>query len=221
MSTKNLRIEEVLDSAPKPGDVGAPMASYAEIHKAQNPEPAPARAVSEVDEALAEVTRLSGKSIGDLTQDEFDRIPIKLSARTTQGMTELSVIFKDPSMTGHWFNRKAKEGLRVQQAYMQGFTACTKADVEMCHATTSDENGSLVQGDLVLLKIPKIVLWSRQKDYQETAKARVNRAMNDPRAAARPGDGPGQLPRGADYFIPDTAQASRVDANEARKLVYS
>lgn len=217
MSTKNEGVERIL--AAKPGEVGGKMVGYAEAERQQNPEPPPATEFSGVDECVAAAEKHAGKSIGDMTEQEFYRLPVKLIARNTQGMTELNVVFKDPAMTGHWFNAKAKEGMRVQQGYMQGFTACTKDDVVICHSKATDENGAIVQGDLVLLKIPKMVLWSRYKENQETAKARVNRAMHDPNSASRPGDD--SLPRSGEFFITNQTQAQRVDSDEARRVVYA
>jgi hypothetical protein len=223
LSTKDPRIEAALKakSAPKAGEPGAPMMGYAEVERLNNPDPGPAEEISAMDDAVDEVEKLSGKPIGELTEAEFMRIPVKLAVVNKYSNTDLHVVFKDPAMTGCWINFKHEHGNRVTRAYNQGFTACTKQDVDACSARATDENGSLVSGDLVLLKIPKIILWSMRKQNQETAKARVNKAYQDPRAAALRGDSDAVSRPGAEFFIPDIASAQHVDANEARKLVYS
>lgn len=217
MSTKNDRIEQMLK---KPGEVGGPLVGYAEQTRAAREAADLAPDVTD-DAALAtaEFEKQSGKSIGDMTEADFMRIPVKLKARNTAAMTELNVIFKDPSMTGRWFNHKHKDGMRVQQAFMMGFTPCTKEDVDLCHARSTDENGSLVMGDLVLMKISKAMLWGGYyKDNVDKAKARVNKAMNDPRAAALPGQ---ESASGQDFYIPQNiTRAAHVDADAARTLVY-
>ena len=218
MSTKDTRLENVL-AAKKPGEVGGPLVGYAEATRAEREAADVCPEVTD-DAALAtaEYEKRSGKSIGDMTEADFMRIPIKLMARNKAAMTELNVIFKDPAMTGRWFNHKHKDGMRVQQAFMMGFTPCTKDDVELCHARSTDENGSLVMGDLVLMKISKAMLWGGYyKDNVDKAKARVNKAMNDPSAARLPN---AEAPQG-EYFVPQNiTRASHVDVDAARNLVY-
>lgn len=223
MSTKDPRIEAALkaNAAPRAGEPGSPMVGYAEQERLNNPDPGPAQEVTAMSDAVRQIEEISGKSIGELTEDEFMRIPVKLAVVNKYSNTDLHVVFKDQAMTGCWVNFKHEHGNRVTRAYNQGFTACTKEDVELCSARSTDENGSLVSGDLVLLKIPKIMLWSFRKQHVETAKARVNRAYQDPKAASLNGDSDAVSRPGAEFFIPDIASAQHVDANEARKLVYS
>lgn len=227
MSSKNDRIETMLK---KPGEVGGQLVGYAEKTRAER-EALEAAPEETNDEALAtaEFEKASGKPVSEMTEADFYRIPVKLMARNRAAMTELNVVFKDPNMTGHWFNVKHKDGMRVSQAYMQGFTACTKEDVEFSHSKTTDENGSLVMGDLVLLKISKAAKWGGMyKDNIDKAKGRVNKMMTDPRSAnyqsqknpylatdgSTVGDG------GAQTYVSNLTRADHVDADAARKLVY-
>lgn len=223
MSTKDPRIEAQLkaNAAPKAGEPGSPIVGYAEQERLNNPDPGPAQEFSALDEAVRQVQELSGKPMGELTEEEFMRIPVKLAIANKYANTELHVVFKDDTMTGAWINRLHNKGQLVNRAFNAGFSACTQEDVLICSTNTTDERGSLVSGDLVLLKIPKIILWSRRKQEQETAKARVNRAYQDPKAASLNGDSDAISRPGAEFFIPDIASAQHVDAQEARKLVYS
>ena len=226
MSTKNDKIESMLK---KPGDVGGQLVGYAEKTRAER-EALDAAPEETSDEALAtaEFETASGKSIGEMTESDFQRIPVKLMARNRAAMTELNVIFKDPSMTGHWFHRHHKQGQRVTQAYMQGFTACTKDDVEFAHSKTTDDNGSLVMGDLVLMKISKAALWGGMyKDNVDKAKGRVNKVMTDPRAANYQTKNPYLATDGSTVgdgrnptYVSNLTRADHVDADAARKLVY-
>lgn len=219
MSTKNDRIEQILK---KPGEVGGPLVGYAEATRAEREAADPTPEVTDdIALATAEYEKASGKSIGEMTETDFIRIPIKLMARNRAAMTELNVIFRDPSMTGRWFNHKHKDGMRVQQAFMMGFTPCTKEDVELCHARSTDENGALVMGDLVLMKISKAQLWGGYyKDNADKAKARVNRAMTDPRVARDVPNSPYAATASGDTFVAEATRASLVDAESARNLVY-
>src|ERR1700743_1463971 len=98
LSTKNSSIENVL--AKKPGEVGGPLVGYAEATRAEREAAAPTPEVTDdIALATAEYEKASGKSIGEMTEADFVRIPIKLMARNRAAMTELNVIFKDPSMT--------------------------------------------------------------------------------------------------------------------------
>lgn len=209
------RVEEVLKAKPKPGEVGGEMVGYAEAMRQQEVHEA-VKFVSTKDEATLEFERVSGKSIGELTEQDFYRLPVVLKARDTANMTELHVVFKDPSMTGHWFNWKSKQPDRVAQAHMQGFTACTKDDVEACHIKTSDENGSLVYGDLVLMKISKAQLWGGYyKKNMQSATQRVDMGGMKKTSPDVPG---------TSYENSTQAQTADTDyrqVNGARELVYA
>jgi hypothetical protein len=224
MSTE--RIEAALKAKPKPGEVGGPMVGYAEAQRVQQ-QVEPSEFVDAREEAEQKFSKASGKPIGEMTEQDFYRLPVVLNSRPQQAMTELHVVFKDPAYTGHWFNWKAKQPDRVAQAYMQGFTACTKDDVEACHIRTTDENGSLVYGDLVLMKIPKAILWGGYyKQNMDTAVSRVERAATkNPELERKSRDGAIQQERiGSIYegsINTQTADADYRQVNGARELVYS
>jgi len=209
---------------PLPGTPGGKLVGYAEAQRAQNPEPPPSHIVADAETAENEFERILGKPVEDMDEQDFYRTGVTFRSKDLTIMTDLHVVLKDKSMQPRWFNCKAGDGRQVQQAYMKGFRAVTSEDVEFCHAKTSDSNGALVIGDLACLMIPKAILFGGfYKANMETAKAKVNRAMNSPQGADQgaretTGEGVG-LGRG-DYFTPDIAQAQRVDASEARKLVY-
>jgi len=214
-----------MSTNPLPGEVGGPIVGYAEAERVkEEATKKPTAAFSSLDAVQQELEKQAGKPFAEITEAEFYRMPVKLKAQNLAGGVELTVKFKDPAMTGHWFNHKNGNGKRVTEAIYQGFTPCTKEDVEAWHSKVTDDTGALVYGDLVLMKIPKVVLWSRQKDHQDTAKARVNRMMSTRQAAPVPGEVDklpvSSLPDGADYFVPNLTQAQRVDGDEARRLVY-
>lgn len=209
------RVEEVLAKKPKPGEVGGEMVGYAEAMRQQEVHE-PVAEVFTKDEATLAFEKASGKPVGQMTEQDFYRLPVVLSSRNTQNMTELHVVFKDPSMTGHWFNWKAKQPDRVAQAFMQGFTACTHEDIDACHIKTTDSNGSLVYGDLVLMKIPKAQLWGGY--YKKNMQSATQRVDMGGMKRTSP-DAPG-----TSYENSTQAQTSDADyrqASEARQLAYA
>lgn len=210
---------------PKPGEVGGAMVGYAEAMRQQETHE-PVEVHASKDEATKAFEKASGKKIGEMTEEDFYRLPIQLSAKNMQNMTELHVVFKDPSMTGRWFNYKTKTEDRVARAFMQGFTACTREDVEACHIKQTDENGALVYGDLVLLKIPKAVLWGGYyKRNMDTAVSRVERAAKKNPQFEKGGLPEDGIARGpmfeGEFKSVQTADVDYRQADSARDLVYA
>lgn len=208
---------------PLPGQPGGPLVGYAEAQRVLNPAPSPSHVVQDVRVAEDEFEKRSGKTVEEMTEGDFARVGVTFKSKDLTLMTDLHVVLKDKSMVPRWFNYKNGMGRSVSQAYMRGFRPVTKDDVEFCHARQSDENGALLMGDLACLMIPKVLLWGGiYKQNSETAKARVNRAMNAKTMNQNLADaGQGGLDKtNAEYFVPDIVQAQRVDAGEAQRLVY-
>lgn len=208
-------------SEPQPGTPGGKMVGYAEAERIANPDPGPSAFVETKDEATKQFEAGSGKSIGEMTEADFYRVPVKLIARDTIVSTELTVQLKDPSMVCRWFNYKAQNGSSVERARYRGYTPCTKEDVEYAHATATDDAGALVMGDLVLMKIAKVVQFGQfYKDNAEKAKYRVSQQLSRPFGAAVPGVENGS-PVASPYVIQSQTGSSFVDATDARALVFN
>jgi len=207
---------------PLPGTPGGKLVGYAEAQRVQNPEPPPSHVVADLQKAEDEFEQRSGKPVEEMSEADFYRTGVTFRSRDLTLMTELHVVLKDKSMAPRWFNHLHGKGRSVQQAYMRGFRPVTKEDVEFCHAKQADDNGALVIGDLVCLMAPKVLVYGGYyKDNAEKAKARVNRAMTTKGVNQNFSDrGESGLDGPAQYFVPDIAQAAKVDANEARRLVY-
>lgn len=167
---------------PKPGQPGSPIMGIAEQERLNNPDPGPSLSLEQA-QVEEEILRLTGKTIEELTEEEFMRLPVKLTAQNYSIATELDVKMKDPSFAPRWFNRKHKDGMLVQQARLRGWQPCTKDDVELSHASITDDAGSLVMGDLVLLKKNRLRHLSDLKGNAETAKYRVSRQAQKPFAS--------------------------------------
>lgn len=219
MSTSSPSIEKIINNK-KPGEVGGALVGYREAQRQQE-KIDPVEEFTSVEAAEQEASRLSGKPISEMSEDDFQRLPVVLLAREMSPKTELHVAFKDPSMTGRWVNCGTKKEDRVAKFQMQGYTAATRDDVSMCHISTTDANGAIRYGDLVLMKIPKIKLWGGYyKQNMETAVSRVERAA---RKIPVPGE---SLPIGASYEGTNLTSARTVDADYrkvdgARQLTYA
>jgi hypothetical protein len=208
---------------PLPGTPGGKMVGYAEAERLANPDPGPSETISEAGFFEQELEKVTGKSIGNITEEDFYRVPINFVAQNTMYSTELSVIMKDPAMTCRWFNKNHRDGAMVQQALYRGYQPCTKEDVELCHATASDVNGALVMGDLVLLKMSKVRHFSALKKNAETAKYNVSQQMSKPFSVKVPGTDNGELSNSAASFyeLDNSTATKMVDASEARSLVFN
>jgi hypothetical protein len=205
-----------------PGTPGGKMVGYAEAERIANPDPGPAATSSSEDIVTKELEAASGKSIGEMTEEDFYKVPIRLMAQDVRYSTELSVIMKDPSMTCRWFNREHKHGANVQRARFQGYTPCTKEDVELCHATTSDDHGALVIGDLVLMKMSKVRHFSKLRENADKAKYNVSAQLSKPFSVKVPGTDNGSLAGSAPFYELDNTNSTKmVDASEARNLVFN
>lgn len=71
----------------------------------------------------------------------------------------LTVKFRDPQWAGHWANRKAQDGKSIRRLQSLGFLTATKEDCEWVPQGLNTEDGGIVDGDLVLMKIHKMKLF--------------------------------------------------------------
>lgn len=111
------------------------------------------------------------KPIGDMSEEDFYRLPISLSDATAGRLPQtLTVKFRDPQWAGHWFNRKAQDGRRVSEAKALGYTPATRDDCEWVSHSLNDDDGAIIDNDLVLMKIHKAQLFLQYKGWMDTAK---------------------------------------------------
>jgi hypothetical protein len=114
----------------------------------------------------------SPKPIGDMTLEDFERLPGAMSVDNNKLPQELSVKFKEPHWAGHWFNCMAGEGKRVHMvARSLGFVPAKIEDLEWYSAGLNDGDGALRNGDLVLFKIHKMKLLQRQASAMNQARS--------------------------------------------------
>lgn len=114
------------------------------------------------------------KRVEEMTEQDFYNLPIThYDAQAGRLPQQLTVKFKDPQWCGYWFNRSAKDGMRVASALALGFTPAKREDLEWYFKGLNDADGSIVQGDLVLMKIHKAVLIGQfYKQWLDVAKVR-------------------------------------------------
>jgi hypothetical protein len=113
------------------------------------------------------------KPLDQMTEDDWMRTPISLSSvQTSRIPQELTVKFRDPQWAARWFNKSAKDGVRLNQARYMGFVPAKRDDLEWVFNSSgiSDADGAVEQGDLVLFKIHKAKLAVMlQKNFAEAA----------------------------------------------------
>jgi hypothetical protein len=111
------------------------------------------------------------KPIEQMSEDDFYRLPITLyDSQPGRIPQNLTVTFKDPQWAGHWFNKNAKEGMRVAEARALGFQPAKKEDLDKYCLELNDQDGAVEQGDLVLMKTHKAHLYLRYKESMDRAK---------------------------------------------------
>ncbi len=111
------------------------------------------------------------KPIEKMTEQDFYNIPVSLADLAPGRLPQnLTVVFRDPQWAGHWFNRKARDGQRVNEARSLGFVPAQRDDCEMVSHSLNDEDGGIVDGDLVLMKIHKAKLYRKYAQWMEMAK---------------------------------------------------
>lgn len=117
------------------------------------------------------VVHLLPKPMEQMSEQDYYNLPITLMdmqpGRIPQNLT---VTFKDPQWAGHWFNKNAKEGLRVAEARALGFQPAKKEDLDKYCLELNDQDGAVEQGDLVLMKTHKVSLYMRYKESMDRAR---------------------------------------------------
>jgi hypothetical protein len=111
------------------------------------------------------------KPIDQMSEQDFYDLPITLyeshPGRIPQNLT---VTFKDPHWAGYWFNKSAKQAMRVATGRALGFIPAKKEDLEWYCLELSDADGAVEQHDIVLMKIHKAKLYLKYKEAIDLAK---------------------------------------------------
>jgi hypothetical protein len=111
------------------------------------------------------------KPYEQMSEQDYYNLPVtlydQLPGRIPQNLT---VTFKDPQWGGHWFNKSAKDARRIAEARSLGFVPAKLSDLQNYHIELTDQDGAVEQGDLVLMKCHKALLYLRYKESMDKAK---------------------------------------------------
>jgi hypothetical protein len=184
-------------------DANVPVVSSAPVNASKPPESIPQGAVLrdksgrmmyryEVDGNIV----LLPKPVEQMKEQDYYDLPITLYDNQPGRIPQnLAVVFKDPQWAGHWFNKRAKEGLRVAEARSLGFQPAKKEDLDKYYLELNDKDGAIEQGDLVLMKTSKVNLYMRYKQSMDKAlqaggvsgyKNKANEMLNPANRAQEP-----------------------------------
>jgi hypothetical protein len=149
------------------------------------------------------------KPLDKMEEQDFYNLPITLADLAPGRLPQnLTVTFRDPQWGGHWFNRKAREGQRVNEARSLGFIPANRDDCEMVSSNLNDEDGAIMDGDLVLMKIHKAKLFRKYAQWMEMAKVLGGKASYMNKAESQIGGaGDGKV---GYFFTPQSNEPSGV-----------
>jgi hypothetical protein len=154
-------------------------------------------------------TIVTPKPMDKMTEEDFYRLPVTLADMAPGRLPQnLTVIFRDPQWAGHWFNRKARDGQRVNEAKALGFVPATRDDCESVMQNLNDEDGAIMDGDLVLFKIHKAKLYRKYAQWMEMARTLGGKSSYMNRAESQVGGaGDGKV---GYFFTPQSNEFSGV-----------
>jgi hypothetical protein len=116
-------------------------------------------------------TIVTPKPLEQMTEQDFYDLPVSLiGAEAGRLPQNLTVKWRDPHIAGHWFNRKAADGRRVSEAHALGYVPAKREDCEWVSSSLNDEDGAIIDNDLVLMKISKAKLFLQYKRWMDIAK---------------------------------------------------
>jgi hypothetical protein len=111
------------------------------------------------------------KPIDQMSEEDFYQLPISLGDSQAGRLPQtLTVKFRDPQWAGHWFNRKAQDGRRISEAKALGYIPAKREDCEWVSHSLNDDDGAIIDNDLVLMKIHKAKLFLQYKSWMDIAK---------------------------------------------------
>jgi hypothetical protein len=117
------------------------------------------------------------KPLEQMSEEDFYQLPISLMDGQAGRLPQtLTVKFKDPQWAGHWFNRKAGDGRRVSEAKALGYVPASRDDCEWVAHSLNDEDGAIIDNDLVLMKIHKAKLYLQYKQWMDIARVKGGKA---------------------------------------------
>ena len=131
------------------------------------------------------------KKLEELTFEDMAESNFSLYENTPNRLPQnLTIEFKDPQWAGHWFNRKSRDGYRVDRAVNQlgGWQPAKRSDLKYSLKGLKDTDGAVEDGDLVLLKIPKWILFAQCKEWMDEARKRggINRFAGEAQGPLSP-----------------------------------
>jgi hypothetical protein len=149
------------------------------------------------------------KPIEKMTEQDFYNLPVNLADLSSGRLPQnLTVIFKDPQWAGHWFNCKARDGQRVNEARALGFIPAKVEDCELVAKNINDDDGCIREGDLILMKIHKAKLFRKYAQWMEMAKVLGGKSSYMSKAESQIGGaGDGKV---GYYYTPQASEFSGV-----------
>ena len=143
------------------------------------------------------------KPVEQMSEQDFYNLPITSIGPVTGRIPQnLNVKFKDPQWAGYWFNRSAKDGMRIGVARSLGFVPAKLDDIEKMGAALLDQNGAVEQNDLVLMKVHKAKLYMRYKEAIDAAKQQGSIGGYKNAAISYVQQGGGDISKGQYYHTP-------------------
>lgn len=147
------------------------------------------------------------KPIEQMTEEDFYKLPPSLYDMTPGRLPQnLTVVFKDPQWAGYWFNKSAKNGVRVSVGRSLGYIPATQEDVETIVAGLDSTNGAIEQHDLVLMKIHKAKLFRKYAEWINMAKIKGGIESYKRAAESEVMSHGGDLSKGRYYHTPQATQ---------------
>lgn len=120
---------------------------------------------------VGEDTIVLPKPLEQMSEEDFYSLPISMASSMPGRIPQnLTVKFKDPQWAGHWFNRKAQDGRRISEARALGFVPAKREDCEWIAHSLNDEDGAVMDNDLILMKIYKAKLFMQYKSWMDLAR---------------------------------------------------
>ena len=114
-----------------------------------------------VDSSSRDGFSILPKKVEEMTDEDFMATAMSVSDPVSNRIPlNLTVKWRDAHIAGYWGNRKAQDGRSVRRLQSLGFTVAHKEDCEWIPQGVNTEDGEITDGDLVLMKIPKLKLFS-------------------------------------------------------------
>ena len=115
------------------------------------------------------------KDVKDLKETEalFDA---SIEAKPLQAPSEFNITRKHTEYYYRWVNMKARGGVMYSAALYKGFSNATTDDADVNNTNFVSPDGTITNGELILMKIPKEVAYGAMKYNLRKSMALVSRA---------------------------------------------